>query len=230
MVKEKASKQKVSKVKSQVVKDSLSTDVSESSMKPTKKRSVFKTLVLILFLALLAAFLYLSKSLFVVAVVNGKPVFTYTLIKQLEKQYGKTVLDDMVAKELVKQTIRQEKAEPSAEDIKTEIDKIVKNLETQGTTLDAALTKEGITQKQLEETIAVQKGMEKILQSELVVTEDEIKKYFTENKTAFGKDAKFEDFEESIKSQLSQDKMSAAFQTWYTKLKSDSDIKYFTSF
>jgi len=82
----------------------------------------------------------------------------------------------------------------------------------------------------LEENIKIQKSVEKLLEEELQVTEDEIKAYFEQNKTFYGEGAKIENLQEDIREQIKSEKFNQAFESWVEKLRSESKIIYFVDF
>ena len=213
------------------VKDENVSKINKSTLnKYFKSFKSRRYLVLVIFLILLGIVLYLGKSLFIAAIVGGRPITRLELVKELEKQSGKETLDNLVTKNLINQKAQKEGVTISNEDIQKEIENISKMVESQGSTLDAALSIQGQTRADLEENIRVQKTVEKMLQDEVKISDADLLKYFEDNKSLYGNEAKFEDLKEDIRGQLKQEKLSAAFQEWMTKLKSESQIIYFVNF
>ena len=213
------------------VKDENVSKINKSTLnKYFKSFKSRRYLVLVIFLILLGIVLYLGKSLFIAAIVGGRPITRLELVKELEKQSGKETLDNLVTKNLINQKAQKEGVTISNEDIQKEIENISKMVESQGSTLDAALSIQGQTRADLEENIRVQKTVEKMLQDEVKISDADLLKYFEDNKSLYGTEAKFEDLKENIREQLKQEKLSAAFQEWMTKLKSESQIIYFVNF
>src|SRR3989337_2397944 len=99
-----------------------------------------KYTVLTIFLALLGVLLYFSKSLFFAALVGGKPITRLELVKELEKQSGKQTLESLITKKLIFGEAQKEGVAITNQDVQAEIEKIEKTVETQGSTLDAALS------------------------------------------------------------------------------------------
>jgi hypothetical protein len=220
------SKKKMSKV--EVTNESVSNNKKTSLQKHVKNNK--NILVLAVFLVLLGVFLYFSKSLFVVAMVNGKPITRFSLIQQLEKTNGKTALESLINATLIQQEAKKEGVVVTDADVESELEKVRLNLETQGMNLDAALSAQGMTMDDLQKELRMKQTVEKILKNEIQVSNEDVKKYFEDNSQLFGEGAKFEDLEQSIKDQLQSEKLSVEFQSWYSKLKDESDIKYFLNF
>lgn len=188
----------------------------------TKKR-VIVFLVVVLFLT----GLYLSKSLIFAAWVNGKPVYRLSLIRELEKQGGKQVIDGLIEKSLVASEAKKAKVVIIQSEIDTEIKNIENTVSGQGISLDEALNLRGMTRKDLEGQIKTQKIVEKILSSKITITDAEAKDYFTQNKTLFGQNPVYDKVADQVKNQLFQQKLSTEYTTWITDLKTKAKILYF---
>ena len=197
-------------------------DNLQKRIKLNRKITVFSLGLLLLLLTL-----YTFKGQFVVALVNGRPIFRTTLISELEKQAGAKVLDSLITKSLVFEEAGKQKVSVSNDEVNQEIKKLEDNFNKQGQSLDQLLSAQGMTRKDLEEQIRLQKIVEKILVKEVTVTDGEIKDYFDKNKTSLYKTSKFEDVREEIKKQLEQEKLSEKIQTWLSSLRESAKINYF---
>jgi len=230
----KPAKRKTSVKKSDVVK----TPTAESAMpKPKNNKKIFKLWGSVLLLIILLGLAYLYKGLFIVAMVNGKPISRFAQIERMQKTVtqngqtaGKESLDNLITEELISQEAKNQNIVISDADIQKEIDNLTKSVEAQGTTLDAALATRGMTKEELQKNIKLQKTVEALLSSQLAISDDELKNYFDDNKDFYGANAKFEDLKDTVKSDMEQEKFSTEFQKWYQKLQTESDIKYFVSF
>lgn len=189
-----------------------------------------KYFLLTLIILILISLGYAGRSLFVAAMVGGRPISRLTLVKELEKRSGQEALEGLITKELIAQEARKRNVVISDTDIKAEIDRITGIVEAQGTTLEAALEMQGQSREDLEDNIKIQKTVEGILSDSLQVSDEEILKYFEENKEIYGADSKYEDLKASIKDQLSQEKLSGEFQTLLEKLRAESNIVYFVNY
>jgi len=187
-----------------------------------KSRKVLPFLILLI----LIGFAYLFKSQFVSAVVNGKPIWRLSLVKELEKQSGQKMLDFLVTKTLILQEAKKQKVTVSDEEVNQEIKKIEESLVSQNQTLDQVLGLQGMNREELEEQVQIQKLIEKMVGGQIQVTDEEIESYFTENKDLFGKDATLEKVKEDIRKQLLSQKQSEETQTWLTSLRENARIQY----
>ncbi|MBN1969280.1 MAG: SurA N-terminal domain-containing protein [Candidatus Delongbacteria bacterium] len=192
-----------------------------------RKKKYFPVLIIVMVLISVA---YIGRSLFFAALVGGKPITRIKLISELEKQAGQQALDSLITKELVNQEAKKKGVNISDVDISSEISRISDLLEQQGTTLEAALAMQGQSMDDLKENIRLQKTVEELLADSISVSDDEVTKYFEENKTYYGEDVEFDDIKDSIKDQLAQEKLTTEFQTLLERLKSEGNIIYFVNF
>ena len=199
--------------------------------KISKVLKVFTKKRVIVFLAvvLLLTGLYFSRSLIFAAWVNSKPVYRFSLVRELEKQGGKQVLDSLIEKSLISSEAQKSKITISQSEIDTEIKNIEQTVSGQGISLDEALNLRGMTRKDLEDQIKTQKTVEKILSSKIVITDQELKDYFNANKTLFGQNPVFDKVKDQVNTQVFQQKLSEQYTTWITDLKTKAKILYFVN-
>jgi foldase protein PrsA len=188
-----------------------------------------KTLGLIVLIAALAGLLYYFKGFFVVAVVNGTPITQLELISDLEKTYGSQEVDNLVTKKLIMQEARKQNITVTDKDVQDQLDTLDKTFKDQGSSMDQYLSYSGITMDQMKENIRLRSMLEQILKDKVSVSDDEIKKYYDDNKTTFA-DKTLDQVKSQISDQLSQNKLSTEFQTWMQDLRGKSKIIYFANF
>lgn len=187
----------------------------------------FLTLFLIIVFALL---IYSFKNQFLVATVNGEPIWRLTLIRELEKEGGKRTLDALVAKTLVLQEAKKKSVVVSSEELNQELKNMEEVLVQQGQNMDQLLAAQEMTRQDLAEQVRLQKLVEKLLGKEIEVSDEEVRDYFEKNKSMMPKDAKLEDFQEEIKRNLRQEKMNEKIQSWMRALQENAKINYFLKF
>lgn len=212
---------------------SLKSRISSGSEKITlklnqlKKKRYFPYLFIVL---VLLSITYFGRKLLFAAFVDGKPISRIKLINELEKSAGQTTLDNLITKELILSEAKRKGITVSSSDINTEIQRIEEMLKAQGTTLDAALLMQGQNRDSLNENIKLQKTVEKLLADSIQVSDEEVQKYFDDNKQMYGTDVKFEDIKDSITEQISQEKLSSQFQVLIENLRKEGNIKYILNF
>lgn len=189
-----------------------------------------KALIFFLVFLIFAFILFNLKHLFIAAVVNNKPITRYALDKELEKQGGQQVLENLITQSLILQEAKKQRVEISTDRIKEKISEIEEQVESQGSDLDSLLETQGQTRQSLEEQIKIQLIIEEILGKEISITDEEIENYFEENKDYFGEDVAFEEVKDQLEEELRQTKLSEEFQSWLEELKQKARIYYFLKF
>ncbi|KKQ24679.1 MAG: Foldase protein PrsA [Microgenomates group bacterium GW2011_GWC1_37_12b] len=226
----KSKKSVVKKTASKILVKPVGFDEVKSTNLKTSKLKLSRKYLVILLLLVLAGGIYLARGLFVVATVGGFPITRFQIIRELEKESGKRVLENIVTKELINQEVKKKNITVSDEDVQKQIDEIKKGLEAQGTTLEAALTTQGQTMNDLKANIKLQKSAELLLADKTAVTEDDVRKYYDENKDTFDKTAKYEDLKAQIESQLKSQIFQTEIEKYLTDLKAQYKINYFVSY
>ncbi|MFH1566101.1 MAG: SurA N-terminal domain-containing protein [bacterium] len=192
-----------------------------------QKNKFSKIAIYIFAILIIGALLYKYKGFFVVATVNGKPISRIELIKELEKQGGKQALDSIITKKLILQAAKNKNITISQSEIDAEIAKIEETLTSQNTTLEEALSLQGLTRNELVEQIVLQKSLETLVSEKTVVTDEEVAKYLEDNKDNLPADSNLEDLKAQVKDFLAGQKFSTEVQNWITDIKTGSSIKYF---
>lgn len=187
----------------------------------------------VLILAIIGVLLYQNKSLFVVATVNGKPISRLAVINALEKQSGKTTIDSLVTETLILDEAQKQGKSISQEEIDAEIGRIEESVKELGQPLDELLKLQGLTREQLVQQIKVQKLIEKLLENEISVKDEEVSAALSESQVSATEALSASDeaqLKKDIKSNLSQQKISEKFPQWLEELKAKSSIKYFKEY
>jgi foldase protein PrsA len=185
-----------------------------------------RNLAILLAIIILAGTLYYFKNQFIVAMVNGKPIFRLTLIRELEKQTGKGVLDSLITKTLILDEAKKQNVSISDGEINEEVKQIEENISKQGQELTALLDAQGMTRNDLLEQIKLQKTVEKIAGKDISISEQEVDDYIKTNKDLISKDTDIEKIKETIKGQLEQEKLNEKIQTWVESLRQNAKITY----
>ncbi|MDP2668452.1 MAG: SurA N-terminal domain-containing protein [bacterium] len=190
----------------------------------SKKAVIIGAAVVVL---LVLGFMY--KGLVVAALVNGAPISRFQVLGQLEKMSGKNVLDSLITKKLIEDEAKAKGITVTQDEVNAEISKIEEQIKTQGGTLDTALAQQGMTREDLETQISVNTKIQKLLADKLIVTGEEIAKYITDNKVNVPKGQE-QQFNDNIKAQLAQQKLSTEAQAFVASLKASAKIKYFVNY
>lgn len=186
------------------------------------------TLLLSLVL-LIAAIAYFSRGLFIAATVNGQPISRLELIRQLEQENGKTMMENLITKKLILQEARNKGVSVTQQEIDAEIENIRSSIEAQGSTLEDALSFEGKTIENLREAILLDLTVEKTFGEGTEVTDEEVLAYYEENKEMIGEQS-FEDIKDDLKTNLKKQEIYNNYSTWLTTAKTEANINYFVNF
>lgn len=188
-----------------------------------------KNAIIIVVIVALGALIYVYKGLAVAALVNGKPVSRFALIRELEKGSGKQVLETLITEKLVKGALDKERIFVSEYEAQSEIKKLEENIVKQGGTLDQLLDTEGIKKSDLVKQLTLQLRVKKLFADKIKVGDEEVDAYIKENKVKVPKD-KPEAFKEQIKNQLEGQKLNQAASEWVETLRSEASIRYFVNY
>ncbi len=172
---------------------------------------------------------FASKSLFVAATVNGSPISRLAVIQKLEKMSGKKLLDSMIDEKLITDAAAAKNISVTDADVNDEMKKIETSLSSQGQTLDEALSSQGMTSDDLKTQIVLQKEIEKLVADKIVVTDEEVAQYITDNKITVPKGQEAATAEK-IKSDLTAQKAETAAQTLVTDLRTKAKIQYIVKY
>lgn len=189
-----------------------------------------KLIIFISALLVLMGILYLGKSLFVVAIINNRPIFRTSIISELEKRYGSATLESVVNESLILQEASKKNVVVSTEAIDKEVKIIEDNIKAQGSDLDTELSRAGQKREDLLKGIKLKLLIEKILADRIQVSDKEIEDYFNSNKTVLYKDQKIEDVKDSVKATLMGMKLEEEYLKWIEEIKNSAKIKYFLSY
>lgn len=211
------------------------TNQAQASITPEtgKKRSVKvdkKTLFFIIVVLVVLGIFFYFKGLFIAAVVDGKPISRLAVIKDLESASGRQALDALIVKQLIETEANKAGVSVSQEDIDTEIQTLEERISKQGGTLEMILAQQGISQDQFREQIILQKKLEKILENNIRVTDEEVNKYFTENKVTPPAGVSEEETKNQIRSQLKNQKFGMEADKFITELRAKASIQYYVSY
>jgi foldase protein PrsA len=195
-------------------------------LKAKKGRVVFAVALL----AVLGVLVNRARSVVLVASVNGQLINRLELIKELEKQAGRTVLSSMVERMLFYQEAKKRGITIPSQDIDNEIAKFESDLQTQGQSLDQLLAVQGWTRNQLEDEVELQKIIEKLLEENLKVSDEEIESYLADNADSFSEEMSDEEKRQTAEERLQSQKFSEELDKLLTSLREEADINYFIEY
>lgn len=111
-----------------------------------------------------------------VAKVNGETITREQLVKELEDQQGKRVLDYLIMVTLVEQQAKEKKVKVTPEETKAYVNFFAERMNKQGGDFDKMLKDSGMTRADLEKRYRFQ-----LLVGKMLMSDEDLKKHFEEN-------------------------------------------------
>lgn len=199
---------------------------------PTEKRGFPTAGKIILGAVILGVVVFLAKGLFLVALVNGQPITRFAVIQQLESQGGKQVSSSLITQALITQGFAKKHITVSQQEIDVEIKRISNQIKQQGGTLEQLLAAQGETQKTFADRVKIQLMAQKLFANQMKVTDSEVQSYIDNNKQdpAIVNTSDQTVLKTQIRTQLGQQKLRDAFQSWVAQLQKTSSIIRFVNY
>ena len=169
--------------------------------------------VAVVIVLVVGAILY-TQGFVTAAKVNGQSISRLSVVSELEDQAGATVLEAGVT--------------VTDADVATEIVAIESQITTQGGTLDEVLVQQGLDRESLTKQIRMQKLLEALLSSDIVVTGEEIDAFLAENGPV--PEGQEEAARAQVAEQLRSQKFSTAAQSYVTGLRTKANIQYLVNY
>ncbi len=219
------------KTKKVIKKKKTETPESPVEVKKTGKLELnSKNLKIVIILAIITGGLYLVRSLFIVSIVNGRPITRYEVVRQLEKQGGADTLESLTTQVLVRQEAKSRGISLTKEDVDAQIATIEENVTSGGQSLDDLLKLQGMTRNDFTNQVELQLLVEKMLEDKITITDEEIASYIEENKSFMSDTASPEEQKEEARNALKQTKMSQVIQPLLEEIKTKAKIIKFLEY
>lgn len=199
----------------------------EKTDKKNKKTLRFsrKTTIIVVIILFLAGLFYFKRHWFIVATVNGQPIWRWQYSQTLEEQYGAQVLDQLINKQLIWQKAEAEGVVVEETRIDEEIDKIRQTL-GEGNSLEEILAMQGMTMAALREEIENQLVIEELLSAGIEISQEEIDQYLVDNEESIVAEGEKERANEALEA-IRINKMNEKFQGWFEALRDEAKIVTF---
>lgn len=177
--------------------------------------------------------IYFGGKTFIAATANGQLISRLSVIKILEKQGGQKVLDTIILKTLINQEAKKRKLSVPQSEIDSEIKKIEVNISSQGSTLDALLSQQGMTKNDLIGEIKLQLLVTKMVDNNVSVTDKEADDYIASQKDQSSLNSTQPSPEltrDQAKTAIKQQKLQVKIQSFVADLKAKAKINYFIKY
>ena len=216
------------KLTPEVEKNPIIEDSSKEGQQKRNNRIFYVKIIGVL--AVVAIIAFLLKSVLMAVIVDNRPIWRLTLVKELEKQAGKQVLEGLIANAIILGEADKKKIVILAKDIDAEVLKIESSLVSQGQTLDQVLELQGMTKDDLKNQLKLKLIVDKLAGDNISVTDKEVDSYIAENKYTIPDDSKKAEAKEAVKAQLRQQKINEKAQKIFADLKAKAKIIYLLNF
>jgi foldase protein PrsA len=133
-----------------------------------------------------AVFIFLSTRSEVVAKVGQKSITKDNLYTFFVEQNGEAALDTLITKNVIEQEVEKEKVSVSEKDVDAELQELIDSYGGEET-FNQQLATSGLTMEDVEEDVKTNLQIEKLLESRIKITDEEMQTYFDENKDTFAK-------------------------------------------
>lgn len=168
------------------------------------------------------------KGVVIAGVINNHPVSRLELNSRLMNRYGKTALDEIVTEQLLYEQAAKNGITVSDKEIQDEVTANETQFGGKEQLMEMA-KQAGINDtKQLNEffklKLTIKKLQDKLFKAE--VTEEEIKKYYDENKQYLG-NKKLDEIKKDITDQLMQQKVQQQFTEWFGNIRKEAKVSTF---
>lgn len=202
--------------------------IRKKAKKIIKKRTINskinfskKYFLFLLLIIIFTGISYLGFRIFFVASVNGQLITRYSLIKELENQGGKKVLETLIIKDLINQEAKKRKIIISDNELKEELSKIEKKISSQGATLDLLLEQQGMKREDFEKEIILKLLVEKMIDNKISINNKDVDEYLSYYPHLT---------REQVKEAISQQKLQDKIEAFLSDLKSKAKISYFIKY
>jgi len=191
-----------------------------------KSLLIYSVVALVIVLAV-GVTLY-TQGLVTAAKVNGESISRLSVIGELEEQAGAAVLDSMISDILIEQAATEAGVTVTDDDVTTEIVAIESQVTAQGGALEEVLAQEGLDRESLTKQIRIQKLLEALLSSDIMVTGEEIDAFLA--KTGPIPEGQEEAVRVQVAEQLRSQKFSTAAQSYIIGLRTQANIQYLVNY
>lgn len=210
-----------------VASSKVTKEASITSESPSRKPFQIKRPYVIagIIVIALVVLVYLLRGIFVVALVNGEPLPRFTVVNELEKQWGQQVAESLITQKLIIQEARAKNISATDEEINAEIEELEAIYEQQGQNLDEVLELRKMTREDLVEQLEVKVLLDKLV-GNVEVTNEEVQAFIDENNEAYGGTLTAED----VKLELENQKFTEKTNELITKLQGQANVQYFVDY
>lgn len=164
--------------------------------------------------------------LVVPAVVNGKPIFSWTYVLALHRKAGQQILTQLINDALIEQEIAKNQIQVPQTEIDSQIAEIETNVGTESGGLEALLAFQGLTRDEFVRQLRLNLAIEKLVKSQITVTDEEVAKELATNPKTY-QGLTEQDAATTAAENIRQNRLQDAFTTWFQDIRTKAKIYNF---
>jgi hypothetical protein len=184
-------------------------------MSKTKRISIILGIIILFLVALYRGWV-------VSAIVNGKPIFRWTVSSTLMSRFGQETLENMITERLIADEANKSNIEVTQSEIDAKEQEILNSFGG-NVTLDEVLQYQGMTKTDFDEQIKLQMLLTKLIGKDIVITDDEIANYRATNSATLVATDEAGLQAEAREAILTQ-QVGEKIQPWFTDLRNKAKI------
>ncbi|MCE4050656.1 MULTISPECIES: peptidylprolyl isomerase [Bacillaceae] len=149
-----------------------------------KNKKIILPILAVVLIALIVVAVILVQKNNTVASIDGEKITQDDLNEALNKQYGTSILETLIANKVVDLEAEKEKVKVTDKEQEDELNELIESSGGEDA-FNAALEANGASKADIEEELLRYLKIKKLLEPRIEVTDDEIQAYFDENKASF---------------------------------------------
>jgi len=149
-----------------------------------KNKKIILPILAVVLIALIVVAVILVQKNDTVASIDGEKITQDDLNEALNKQYGTSILETLIANKVVDLEADKEKVKVTDKEQEDELNELIESSGGEDA-FNAALEANGASKADIEDELLRYLKIKKLLEPRIEVTDDEIQSYFDENKASF---------------------------------------------
>lgn len=200
------------------------TPASFSEQKSNKKKPKYLFL-LVLLIAVITVVGYFFRDKFIIAIVNGKPIFRFEVSQKLFSSFGKETLENIIVEKLIEEEAKKQSVLVSKEDLDKELDKVGKSLGN-NMKLEDVLKFQGVSLDDFKKQLIIRLQVNRILEKKTTITPEELDKFLKDNAKLLVATVEAERKAEA-QEKLKEQKINEQVQKWVNDLLAKAKVSRF---
>ncbi len=149
-----------------------------------KNKKIILPILAVVLIALIVVAVILVQKNDTVASIDGEKITQDDLNEALNKQYGTSILQTLIANKVVDLEAEKQKVKVTDKEKEDELNELIESSGGEDA-FNAALEANGASKADIQDELLRYLKIKKLLEPRIKVTDDEIKSYFDENKASF---------------------------------------------